>query len=244
MASLLRTNHSVAELLLDFTKPLADIREKLAKHGELSLRIIGEGDGDQADGIIGTTVLDFAFLRELNQHAKPGQRPFSIARWMNDHSDHSWTYILFTEADLEVSRPLVRAWFDIACLAALMRDPTDQAMRHTWLILDEAKTVGRLPSLPHILDKGRKFRTSVVLGFQAISQLETVYGKAEAKSILQGLQNQVIFRMSEATSAEYASEYLGDQEVEQASIGQSFNDKSERGSVNHSLVKKRLVMAE
>ena len=117
-------------------------------------------------------------------------------------------------------------------------------MRHTWLILDEAKTVGRLPSLPHILDKGRKFRTSVVLGFQAVSQLETVYGKAEAKSILQGLQNQVIFRMSEATSAEYASEYLGDQEVEQASIGQSFNDKSERGSVNHSLVKKRLVMAE
>ena len=102
LASLLRTNHSVAELLLDFTKPLADIREKLAKHGELSLRIIGEGDGDQADGIIGTTVLDFAFLRELNQHAKPGQRPFSIARWMNDHSDHSWTYILFTEADLEV----------------------------------------------------------------------------------------------------------------------------------------------
>ena len=246
LTSLFRINSSVATLLADFKKPTSELREKLRAKDEISRRIIGEGDGDQADGIIGTTVLDFAFLKELNQWARPGKAFFSIARWMNDHSDKSWTYIIVTEDDLEVVRPLLRLWFDIACLAAMRRDPDDPTACHTWLFLDEIKTLGRLPSLPAILDKGRKFRTSVVLGFQAISQVQSTYGKDDEQSILQGVQNQILFGMTEANSAEYVSELLGEQEVEQASIGHSFGQRSQsdRGSVNRSVVRRRLVMPE
>jgi len=245
LAALLRRTSSTAELWEDFKKPTKALREKLADADEISRRVMGDNDSDQADGIIGTTVLDFPFLKELNQWAE-GREPFSVARWINDHNDASWTYILVTEADLEIAKPLLRVWFDIACLATLQRDPDDQSNRHTWLILDEIKTLGKLHSLPSILDKGRKFKTSVVLGFQAMSQFEKVYGGEDTKSILQGVQNQFLFRMTEAASANYVSELLGEQDVEQTSFGVSFGSEKagDRGSFNRNLVRKRLVMPE
>jgi type IV secretory pathway TraG/TraD family ATPase VirD4 len=115
-----------------------------------------------------------------------------------------------------------------------------------WLVIDELKSVGQLPSLPGILDKGRKYKTSVVLGFQAISQLKKIYGDADATSILQGLQNQFYFRMTEPSCSEYVSRMIGSEDVEQASFGVSFGaeSKQDRGSLNQTRKERSLVMPE
>jgi type IV secretory pathway TraG/TraD family ATPase VirD4 len=134
----------------------------------------------------------------------------------------------------------------MAALAALNRHIGDPNKRHTWLIIDELKTVGQLPSLPHLLDKGRKYSTSVVLGFQAISQIRKIYGEDDAHSILQGLQNQFFFRMSEVESARYVSETLGDQDVEQASVSSNFGPDGfgQRGSISRTTVRRKLVLSD
>jgi type IV secretory pathway TraG/TraD family ATPase VirD4 len=154
--------------------------------------------------------------------------------------------VLVNDADLEVAKPLLRVWFELATLAVLGRNPTDPNNLHTWLIVDELKTIGQLPSLPSILDKGRKYRASVVLGFQAISQVQKIYGEDDARSILQGLQNQFFFRMTEVESAEYVSDLLGEQDVQKPVFTSGFGaaEYGNRGSVTQSLVKQKLVLPE
>lgn len=244
LASLIRQNSSVDELVADFQKSSKELREKLLAKGEISPRIVGES-GDQSDGVIGSTVLDLGILRELNQWTS-GREYFSITNWMNDNQDRSWTYVLLTDKDVESCKPLLRLWFDLACLAVLQRDSGNPANLHTWLIIDEMKTVGQLPSLPGILDKGRKYKASVVLGFQAISQIRKIYGDDDSKSILQGIQNQFYFRMSEVESAQYVSDALGEHDVEQVSYGLSFGtgEHSDRGSVSRAKARKKIVMGD
>jgi hypothetical protein len=245
LASLLRLNQDLAGLWQDFNRPVAEIRAKLSDHGELSRRVVGDHDSEQGDGIVGTTVLDFAFLRDLGYWAK-GKVPFSVTTWMNDNADRSWVFLVVNEADLEVAGPLLRVWFDLAVLAALERDEMDKTNVHTWLVIDELKTVGKLPSLPHILDKGRKYRTSVVVGYQATTQLRAIYGDDEAENIMHGLQNKFFYRMASAKAADEASQSLGEEEVIQAVDGVSFgiDSTSDRGTISRQHAKKRLVLPD
>jgi hypothetical protein len=247
LASLLRLNRDVKGLMEDLNRPIPELREKLLKAGEISVRVLGDSASEQADGIIGTTALDFAFLRDL-RHLEPKnpEDGFSLSRWILDDEEVSWVFLTVREIDLEQTRPLLRLWFDVACLAVLQRHPDDKRSPHLWLVVDELKSVGQLPSLPGILDKGRKYKASMVLGFQALSQLKKIYGEHDAASIVQGLQNQFFFRMTEVDCAEYASKVIGCEDVEQASFAVSFGEKKDkdRGSINHARTQRRLVMPD
>lgn len=245
LAALLRMNSSLTKLVEDLERPQPQLKERLKAAGELALKVIGEGSGDQADGVMGTTVLDLSFSKQLAEN-NAGRAPFSVTEWMNDPRDQSWVFLTVDDAGLEVSKPILRVWFELACLAALARNPLQGKHPHTWLIIDEAKSIGQLPSLPAILDKGRKHNVSVVLGFQAFSQVKRIYGEHDANSIFQGLQNQFFFRMTDVECARYASDVLGEQDVEQASYGMSFGieDSSDRGTINHSRTRRKVVLPE
>lgn len=245
LASLLRMNTDLKTLIEDIDKPQPELKEKLKAMGETSLKMLGEGTGDQADGVMGTAVLDFGFVKKLAAHN--GDRlPFSITEWMNDASDKSWVFLTVDDVGLDASKPLLRVWFEMACLAALARNPLGPKHPHTWLVIDEAKSIGQLPSLPAILDKGRKHNVSVVLGFQAFSQMKKIYGEHDANAIFQGLQNQFFFRMTDVECAKYASDVLGEEEVDAASLGMSYGeaDSANRGSINHARVRRKIVMPE
>jgi hypothetical protein len=245
LASLLRMNSDLKTLIEDVDRPQPELKEKLKAMGETSLKMLGEGMGDQADGVMGTAVLDFAFVKKLALHN--GDRlPFSITEWMNDANDKSWVFLTVDDVGLEASKPLLRVWFEMACLAALTRNPLGQKHPHTWLVIDEAKSIGQLPSLPAILDKGRKHNVSVVLGFQAFSQMKKIYGEHDANAIFQGLQNQFFFRMTDVECAKYASDVLGEEEVDAASLGMSYGEanSANRGSINHARVRRKIVMPE
>jgi hypothetical protein len=245
LSALLRMNKSLKELIEDLDRPQPDLKERLRMKGETALKMLGEGSGDQADGVMGTTVLDFGFLKRLA--SRNGDRlPFSISQWMNDPADSSWVFLTVDDVGLKESRPLLRVWFELACLAALARNPLQAKQPHTWLVIDEAKSMGQLPSLPAILDKGRKHNVSVVLGFQAFSQIKKIYGEHDANAIFQGLQNQFLFRMTDVECARYASDVLGEEEVDAASLGMSFgeSDAALRGSINHARVRRKIIMPE
>lgn len=245
LASLLRMNTSLEALIDDIDRPQPQLKEKLKSMGETSLKMLGEGTGDQADGVMGTAVLDFTFVKKLA--ANNGNRlPFSITEWMNDANDKSWVFLTVDDVGLDASKPILRVWFEMACLSALARNPLETKHPHTWLVIDEAKSIGQLPSLPAILDKGRKHNVSVVLGFQAFSQMKKIYGEHDANAIFQGLQNQFFFRMTDVECAKYASDILGEEEVDAASLGMSYGEtnSASRGSINHARVRRKVVMPE
>lgn len=246
LASLIKYTKNNHELWEDFKKNTADIRKKLEGSNEISQRIIGYGDNDQADGILGSAVLDFPFLKELNQWNDANEEKLSITEWINNNKDTSWIYLVVSDKDIEMTKPLLRIWFDLACLGCLNRDANNPENIHTWLIVDELKSVGQLQSLPAILDKGRKYKTSAVLGFQAISQVQKIYGDKDAQSILQGVQNQFYYRMNDDYSAEYASTSLGEQELEQVNLGVSFGQgkNQDRGSLNKTATRRKVVLPD
>jgi hypothetical protein len=245
LASLFRINSSLKELIEDLERPQPELKLRLQEKGELALKVLGEGSGDQADGVMGTAVLDLAFVKALVK-MNAGRESFSIGRWMHDDTDPSWVFLTCTDASLESSKAALRLWFETASIAALSRSTANPNSPHTWLVVDEVKSIGRLPSLPSVLDKGRKHKSSIVLGFQAFSQIKRVYGEHDANAIFQGLQNQFFFRMTDVECAKYASDVLGEQEVDQVTVGLSFgdSDKSERGSLNQNLVRRKIVLPE
>lgn len=246
LTSLLKNTKNNHELWEDFKKNTADIRKKLEENNDISQRIIGYGDNEQADGILGSAVLDFHFLKELNQWNDESEEKLSITKWIQNNTDRSWIYLVVSDKDIEITKPLLRVWFDLACLGCLNRDANNPENVHTWLIVDELKSLGQLQKLPAILDKGRKYKTSVVLGFQAISQVQKIYGDKDAQSILQGVQNQFFYRMNDDYSASYASTSLGEQELEQVNLGVSFGQGKiqDRGSLNKTATRRKVVLAD
>jgi hypothetical protein len=111
LSALLRMNKSLKELIEDLDRPQPDLKERLRMKGETALKMLGEGSGDQADGVMGTTVLDFGFLKRLA--SRNGDRlPFSISQWMNDPTDASWVFLTVDDVGLKESRPLLRVWFE------------------------------------------------------------------------------------------------------------------------------------
>ena len=51
LASLLRLNTSIKELDQDLRRPVGELRKKLQEAGKISARVLGDQDGDQADGL-------------------------------------------------------------------------------------------------------------------------------------------------------------------------------------------------
>lgn len=100
-----------------------------------------------------------------------------------------------------------------------------------FLIADEIPTL-YLPSLHHWLNENREDGLCTILGFQNLVQLEKIYGKELARSILGGCATKVIFNPQDYESAKLFSDYLGQKEVR-------FNQKSRgrsqgKGNINTS----------
>lgn len=243
--ALIETNNSLGGIISDLENSNAELKAKLKSLRHMALKIIGEDADEQTDGVIASVATETRFLRDLATN-NASQKPFSLSSWVKDSTSKSWVFLVVEEDALEHSKSLLRLWFDLACLSILKRIPEDPHNDHLWFILDEVKSLGFLPSLPAILDKGRKYKSSVILGLQSISQLNTIYGLHDAASILQGLQSQFFFRIGEIKCAEYASAFLGNEDIEQTSYSSSFEPDylRERDSISHARTRRPLVLPE
>ena len=82
------------------------------------------------------------------------------------------------------------------------------------MIVDEVKSLYRLPSLPDLMAEGRGFGACVVLGFQDLAQLRDVYGADAAKSMSAVLGTKVLFKIADPETARWGADVLGEVEEE------------------------------
>lgn len=98
--------------------------------------------------------------------------------------------------------------------------------RH-WIILDEARNASYLDGLNPLMTKGRSKGACIVLGFQDIEGLHSVYGEDEANEIIGQCSHYAIFRLQSPATAEWASNLFGVSEVLEeftdVSVGQSYS---------------------
>jgi hypothetical protein len=82
-----------------------------------------------------------------------------------------------------------------------------------WIVIDELATVRRLQHLEDILTRGRKRGVAVVVGFQAVPQLRTLYGRDTTATLLAAPAVKLFLRTGEPETARWCSDAIGKREV-------------------------------
>jgi hypothetical protein len=246
-----KTQEPLRELWRLANLDASSLQEVLKAHNEISHRYLGQGDSGQSSGVIATSLMNFEFLKYLNHHARArekqtgvAEKPFSIRQWVLDDSSTQWVFLVATDSHWEQTKPLIRLWFDVASTAILEREAMGKKeLVPLWLVCDELSTVGLLPSLPKVLDRGYKYAGRLVLGFQSQAQISQIYGPDATQNILQGLQNVLIFAANESHLAREFSQRLGKSEVEEyeSSVTPAQGKHPERVSISTRQRKKESV---
>jgi type IV secretory pathway TraG/TraD family ATPase VirD4 len=83
-----------------------------------------------------------------------------------------------------------------------------------------------------LITRGRKRGLAVVMGFQNVSQLRSIYGRDGAITLTSSPTTKVILRCDEAETAKWASELLGSREVERMTMTQLAGLSTYREGVN------------
>jgi len=220
MAAALRIAKTQEQLWQIVNYSEEDLYNLLLDNKELSKQYLGKKASGQSAGVIASAFMNLNFIKYLNHHVmereketKIIEKAFSLTKWVNNNEDSSWIFIIDENRNLEDAKPLHRLWFDIVTSSSFDRDISKSNLKRISLYCDEISTVGNLPTLPLVFDKGRRFKTKMVIGFQSFPQIEIIYGREMALSIFQGLQNIFVFVSNSGKEAELFSDRMGKSEV-------------------------------
>ncbi|OJW49672.1 MAG: hypothetical protein BGO67_03975 [Alphaproteobacteria bacterium 41-28] len=164
---------------------------------------------------------------------------FSIRKWINGEKQEigtqknnggGWLFITARADQRQSLTPLISAWMDIA-INALMVLPEDYT-RRLWFILDELAALQNLPSLQRGLAEGRKYGGCFLAGFQSKPQLEDIYGRSAAETMLDLFNTKVFFRCTEPSTQSWISKVLGDTEETEPQENISYGANSTRDGVS------------
>lgn len=185
-------------------------------------------------GILSTYIKPLTYLRPGS-----GRHSFSIRSWVETEGD-GWLFISYRDDQLGAIRSMIGAQIDMAASGILSTD--EESSRRLWFILDEFATLGQINSIEPILNKGRKYGVCAALGYQSISQPRDTYGREKAQAILAGLSTWVVLRQQDAESADYMSQYLGDEEIRREIRSSSNNKDSTSENTAEQYLRQRAIM--
>jgi len=156
--------------------------------------------------------------------------PISLSKWIDSES----ILVLGSSPSMESTISQVNVAI-LHRLSQLIRQQseanTQKPERQTWIVLDELRMAGRLDGLHSLLVEGRSKGACVVIGFQDIPGLQSVYQKELAAEIIGICANKAFLRISDPKTQNYASSVFGNQEVEIPAKGTSEGEStSNQGS--------------
>lgn len=177
---------------------------------------------------------------------KPQEQVFSIRNWImkgaqrngsypeesgeREEKTRGWLFLTARPDQRETLRPLLSAWIDIA-INALMVLPENQQQR-LWFVVDELSSLQKLPKLQAGLAEARKYGGCFLVGFQSKPQLEEIYGKYSADSMLDLFNTKLFFRCTEPSTQQWVSKVLGEKEEAEPQENISFGANSMRDGVS------------
>jgi type IV secretion system protein VirD4 len=127
-------------------------------------------------------------------------------------------YILMPETDALQQQPLV-AWLVADLLDELIELAEREGLRvPVRMYLDEFRQFGYLPGLSESLPTLRERGISVLLGVQVLSQIEEVYGRVEARTLVGNTETKLLFRAGDLETARMISAWLGRTTVPAVSV--------------------------
>lgn len=141
-----------------------------------------------------------------------------------------WLFITARADQRQTLTPLISAWVDMA-INALMVMPENYD-RRLWFVIDELAALQKLPRLQMGLAEARKYGGCFLIGFQSKPQLEEIYGRNGAESMLDLFNTKLFFRCTEPSSQQWVSKILGDKEEAEPTENISYGANSTRDGVS------------
>jgi len=159
-----------------------------------------------------------------------GEGRFSIKEWVNDPGGAGgFLFLSAPESHIDSLRPLIGFWSELVVGALLSRHDTS---RHpTWLFLDEFASLGRIDKLADGPQRLRKYGGAIVLGLQQVSQIQEIYGRERARTIMGQCATKLILRAQDPETAQFLSEQLGRRLVRRMDESTSYGANSIRDGV-------------
>jgi type IV secretory pathway TraG/TraD family ATPase VirD4 len=147
-------------------------------------------------------------------HHSKASHEFSVADWFsNDPSKQRHGVLLLGhrpkvhDSITPINNLLLRA------IADEMQSMPDVRRPHTWIVLDEFRWMKQVECMAELLGVGRSKGASILLGFQDVSGLRSVYSTDRSEEILGLCENKTFLRQGGPAAAEWASKYFGDREA-------------------------------
>ena len=138
---------------------------------------------------------------------------------------------LFIEYDLSqghVLAPIYKVMIDIAIKESLCRE---RSRGNVFFIIDEFRLLPKLELMDAGVNLGRSLGAKFIVGIQNLKQIESIYGEAEAKSILSGFVTNINFRTTDIETRNYIKSLSGDQIYEYDIMSLSGGTQREKSTV-------------
>ncbi len=192
---------------------------------------------DDADRATGSVLFMLAKAATLLQFLwrEPGETgSFAFREFIAELDAHQvpkpWLFVPRKEDYFEAMKPLLACWLE--CAASAMLGLTPSSQRRMWFFLDELADLPRVDNLTRLLPEGRKFGASVVLTFQAIGQMHRRYGRDSAEALLGCCNSKLYLQLIDRDTRQWASQNIGDVEVEVRSASDSFETGPHSGRIS------------
>ena len=202
-----RHSGSIADFL---ALPRPEIHEQLA--GTRAYPLVDEHAAEQGTGIISVAANATKAFYHLPRREQTN-RVWSARQWASER--RGWIFLPSTEDARAAIQSVQAVWLD-SLVRWLMS--AEIGSEQVWIFADELPAMGYQNQIEQLITRGRKRGLSVVIGFQNISQLRTIYGRDGAVTMTSSPTTKCLLRADEGETAKWASDLLGSREIERTEM--------------------------
>ena len=218
-AGTLRQLASTGELHRLLTRaPVTELRQLLGDTA--SATFLHE---DASKMFAGIRAVTGSAVRAFKYIARQQGEGFSVREWVRrgQAGRGGVLFLPYKAGQIEPLRATIAAWMRLGIFEAMNREEGDQRL---WFVVDELGALGRIGGLSDGLTRLRKFGGRVVLGFQSIDQVQALYGRSEANTIVENCGNTLLLRCGTADrggTSRFASQLIGEREMARDAVSRS-----------------------
>ena len=161
------------------------------------------------------------------EYLKNSYGDFSIKKWASSDEDKRCVFLSNYSEISDTIRPMLSLFVELAGKRVLSLP--DSSRRRVFFFIDEFGTLNHLPAIPTMLTNGRSKGMSIWIAIQDIGQIEKIYGKEIAQTIINACASSFLFAVNDPNTAEFLSRKIGDREIRELNISTSEQQFSTRG---------------
>lgn len=174
-------------------------------YGDLGLEWLNGKDHRTVDGIIKTVLSNMDRLSIIAGLWHNCNRRVSLRHW----SENEYILVLGSDGKDDSALAAINRAIFLKASQLINREGLVPPKRRTWFFIDEAKRAARLEGLDNLITESASRGGRVVIAFQSIEGLRTVWNPHEANEISGIPTNKLFLKMGDEETAKWACGHIG-----------------------------------